>query len=115
MTIREEDASPEDKERDLLRGDLGEEEAVDRRQPPRVAPERRGPERIAEKENRRAGKVEYRRETEGCRLAEKEERREERKRVVAEPKQALAPWSQSRISKSKRLIGSFVLWYGVLG
>ena len=115
MTIREEDASPEDKEPDLLRGDLGEEEAVDRRQAPRVAPERREPERIAEEENRRAGKVEYRREPEGCRVAGQEERREERKREVAERKQALAPWSQSRISKSKGLIGSFVLWYGVLG
>lgn len=54
-----------DKEPDLLRGDLGKEEAVDRRQDPRVAPERREPERIAEEENRRAVKVEYRREPEG--------------------------------------------------
>jgi len=115
LTIREEDASPEDKDPDLLRGDLGEEEEVDRRQDPRVALEPREPERIAEEENQRAGQEEYRRAPEGCRWAGKAERRGERKRVVAERKQSLAPWSQSRISKSKGLIGSFVLWCGVLG
>jgi len=115
LTIREEDASPEDKGQDLLRGELGEEEAVDRRQDPLVAPERREPERIAEEENRSAGMAEGRKEQGEDLQERKEERRVERKRVVAEPKQALAPWSQSRISKSKGLIGSFVLWYGVLG